>query len=73
MDQRRVSVAGVRSPCTLPVRTSPLLPPRLTRTRAPSPPPPRPPPLSPCLMRAVPANAVMLFTVDKVTHLLTDH
>ncbi|KAL4421587.1 hypothetical protein ABPG75_010878 [Micractinium tetrahymenae] len=27
---------------------------------------------SPCLMRAAPANAVMLFTVDKVTHLLNE-
>lgn len=28
---------------------------------------------SPCLMRAVPANGVMLFTVDKVTHMLNPH
>lgn len=27
---------------------------------------------SPCIMRAAPANAVMLFTVDKVTHLLSE-
>lgn len=27
---------------------------------------------SPCLMRAAPANAVMLFTVDKVTHMLNE-
>lgn len=27
---------------------------------------------SPCLMRAAPANAVMLFTVDRVTHLLNE-
>lgn len=28
---------------------------------------------SPCIMRAAPANAVMLFTVDRVSHLLSDH
>ncbi len=28
---------------------------------------------SPCLMRAVPANGVMLFTVDKMTQLLNPH
>jgi solute carrier family 25 carnitine/acylcarnitine transporter 20/29 len=28
---------------------------------------------SPCIMRAAPANAVMLFTVDRVSHMLADH
>jgi hypothetical protein len=28
---------------------------------------------SPCIMRAAPANAVMLYTVDKVSHLLAGH